>query len=617
MAKYWGNKKYDIDFFEIDEGGNRLSDQKDLGASEGWTNYYEPWRNSPGWHAQPLSPEQEAGIKDTNPTGYNERMAWRSANPGAFQAPPQTANPWAGFSMPSFPSFPSFTPSLPPATPNTPSKGTSSASGTGGDARSQIANAYQQFLGRAASPEEIEGWYSGAYGHGSGDAGLSAILAAIQNSDEARQRGGSQPPILNQNPDTNHPYTPPQPTEQAPPYQNLDWWSARGVPQSEMFDLTTGQLKPGWQRTARGYERTTNSVPGPQGGNFQAWFQQLTNGKRISPKTLKELEPVLNQYGIKLGPLNARGFTDGIILPDGTFIDVIIGATEDGGQGWGWMIPPPGGGGAPQMPPTQFNDPHTNYLEQLLQQMIQSRMQPIVDPNRAMYEAMLKQRAEMLGRLSPELDKQIAYLEERFKDLQGSGYTGAEGEAIRTGALDPIEQDRKAARDRVLQRLSARGLDLNSGIAQQALLEVDKVFDSMRGTTQTALTTNDLNRREDRKTRAETIRNTLSQIPEGRAREQLDVVGMLNQLSALTRQENESRQREAVGYGGALADLGPQRLQLAMQAAGMGGSPSSMFQNLMQLAQLNQNSSLYGMQNSNSLWNGLGSIAAMLYGAGR
>jgi hypothetical protein len=85
----------------------------------------------------------------------------------------------------------------------------------------------------------------------------------------------------------------------------------------------------------------------------------------------------------------------------------------------------------------------------------------------------------------------------------------------------------------------------------------------------------------------------------------------------LARQEDEARQREAVGYGGALADLGPQRLQLAMQAAGMGGQPSSMFSNLMQLAGLNQNAAMYGANNQASLWNGLGSIAAILANSGR
>lgn len=280
--------------------------------------------------------------------------------------------------------------------------------------------------------------------------------------------------------------------------------------------------------------------------------------------------------------------------------------------------PPPYTTNAPSgMPGTQFNDPHTQYLEKILQQMIQARMQPVQDPSRALYEMMLQQRGQALGQAEPQLQKLMAYLEERFSDLQGTGYTGAEGEAIRTGALDPIEQDRQAARKRMMERLSARGLTPDSGIAQQALLEVDKAFDAMRATTQTALTTNDLSRREDRKRRAEGIRTTLADIPQARAREQLDVFGALSQMSQLARQEDEARQREAVGYGGALADLGPQRLQLAMQAAGMGGSPSSMFGNLMQLAQLNQNGAAYGALNQRALMSGIGSIVEMLSRARR
>lgn len=297
-----------------------------------------------------------------------------------------------------------------------------------------------------------------------------------------------------------------------------------------------------------------------------------------------------------------------------------VGGTGGGNGGVtnGPYTPPSTGGGAPSgMPGTQYNDPHTQYLEQLMQQMIQSRMTPVNDPNRAMYEQLLKQRGDALGQAEPQLQKLMGYLEQRQKDLQGNGYTGAEGEAIRTGALDPIETDRQAARKRVMERLSARGLTPDSGIAQQALLEVDKAFDAMRGQTQTALTTNDLARREGRKQRAETIGAQLVDIPQARSREQLDVFGALNQLSQLARQEDESREREAVGYGGALADLGPQRLQLAMQAAGMGGNPASMGSLLTQMAGLNQNAALYGQQNQNAKWSALGTVLETLMRSGK
>lgn len=85
--KEWNGQRYDTDFHPIDEWGNVLG-PKDEGASKGWTDANEPWRNSPGWHAQPLSADQEAGIRATNPQAYAARQAWRSANPtNAIGAP--------------------------------------------------------------------------------------------------------------------------------------------------------------------------------------------------------------------------------------------------------------------------------------------------------------------------------------------------------------------------------------------------------------------------------------------------------------------------------------------------------------------------------------------------
>jgi hypothetical protein len=55
------------------------------------------------------------------------------------------------------------------------------------DEGAQIQMAYQQFLGRPASPEEIQNWLSGTYGHGrSGN--LMPIFEAIRQSGEAQQR---------------------------------------------------------------------------------------------------------------------------------------------------------------------------------------------------------------------------------------------------------------------------------------------------------------------------------------------------------------------------------------------------------------------------------------------
>src|SRR5688572_23647222 len=128
-----------------------------------------------------------------------------------------------------------------------------------------------------------------------------------------------------------------------------------------------------------------------------------------------------------------------------------------------------------------------------------------------------------------------------------------------------------------------------SGVFQDALRRLDAEFEGIRGVSQTQLATNELGRRENRNQRAEMIGAQIADIPEMRQREQLDVFQALESLSMLARNEDEARSREAISYGGVLSDLGPQRMSLAMQAAGMGGNPASLANSLMGIAGLNQN----------------------------
>lgn len=63
---------------------------------------------------------------------------------------------------------------------------------TTNDANSQVANWYQQYLGRSASEEELNKWLRGDYGWG-GANNLSGIERGIQSSEEAARRRAATP----------------------------------------------------------------------------------------------------------------------------------------------------------------------------------------------------------------------------------------------------------------------------------------------------------------------------------------------------------------------------------------------------------------------------------------
>jgi hypothetical protein len=518
----------------------------------------------------------------------------------------------------------------------------------GGADAQRIRGQYQTSLGRDASDDEVSGWLGGSYGGG----GVDNWLQQIDSSGEAQQR--RQPRTVGQNPNVSGPMNPTPPSGPAPSpgygtpesgygpggvnnpayggapsavtpsamTRTLEWWQGQGVGHGDIFDLQTGQIKPGWKRTREGYERTSGTTGGgaqsfPNGDPF-AFITSLTNGKPPTPESLEAIAPELAKYGITIGSKGNRGWSDTITLPDGRMYDLIEGAGVGTGKRWQFLqvggpgYVPTGGVGGGQLPGNQYSDPYTQMLEELIKSRIGNLQGGYDDSMRQQYQQALQQRADSLGRGNAQIDQLMTYLQSRFKDLQGPGYTGAENEVIRTAALDPIENDRSAARQRALERLSARGLDPNSGIAQQVLLEVDKAFDEMRAMNQTALATNELARREDRQGRAQLIGAQLADIPDARSREQLDVFSMLENLQLLSRNEDQARSREAISYGGVLSDMGPQRLQLAMQAAGMGGNPQGLASTLLGIGSLNQNASAMNMQNGNSLASGLGTLMAIL-----
>lgn len=480
---------------------------------------------------------------------------------------------------------------------------------------------YQHYLGRPATTEEIGNWWNGVYGPHRGWEGFGWMREQIRNSHEARARNNGQAPENR--------------------YQDVDWWRTQGVRPEDMFDTTTGQLKPGWVRSGRGYEWRGQGRPGsaptggtpntptgsaPPPGGYQTWVMGRLGSGPSSPEALGALEAELARYGIRLQK-DSNGVIRGrLYLPDGTVVDVV--PPGGWGQPWQWIVRGTGGssggtntgamGPGINLPGNQYSDEYTQLLEELAKSRIAMLQQPWNDPYRAQYMAAMQKRAdELASGLEPSYQQLLKRLEQRFNDLQGPGYTGAENEVIRTQSLDPLERDRAAAKKRVIERMAAAGHTMESGVMQMALLEVDKAFDSDRGATQNALAMDDLQRREGRQQRADMISEAMYKIPRDRALERLDLFGALEQIENLMRQEEQFRSREQLSLAGMLADTGPNRLQLAMQAAGMGGNYQPMSSMLMGLAGLNQQASLMNQQNRSGWLRGLGSTLYYLSQAGR
>lgn len=142
-----------------------------------------------------------------------------------------------------------------------------------------------------------------------------------------------------------------------------------------------------------------------------------------------------------------------------------------GAFSFGQAKPPVAGAMLPQFagvgsPGKQFSDPITSAIEDYAARRAEERASPSANSGQAEFEKTLREVAAM---------------------LKGGGFTPAEQQVFQTQALDPIEQMRAARKQQVLQQLSQRGIDPNSGVGMSMLADVDRQFDAMRQQTQRGL----------------------------------------------------------------------------------------------------------------------------------
>lgn len=238
-----------------------------------------------------------------------------------------------------------------------------------------------------------------------------------------------------------------------------------------------------------------------------------------------------------------------------------------------------------QQPTDPYLDEYQKYLDEYLKSLASQRSRWEQD------NETFRQRQQQAQQSTERL---IKFLEERSKKLLQPAYTGAEGEVFRTQALDPIENDRSAAKQRALQRISQRGLDPNSGIAQDLLNQVDLAFDKSRATTQNELAYHQITEQRSREQEAQDLLGMIPSIQDAAVRGDVDFLNLLDQQIRNTYREGmDPVQRKY--------NIPNDALQQALAALGLGTDPMQLLQMLMQQQQ-------YSQSNSNALWGSLGSM---------
>ena len=328
--------------------------------------------------------------------------------------------------------------------------------------------------------------------------------------------------------------------------------------------------------------------PSPfSGGSFRDWFMGAVQGRPYNQQTLLDLEQLLQQSGSRLTPANAAGERTKIWDP--TINDWVRVGFGEGTPVW---IPQGWGQNGPQA--SQFSDPSTAALEQYLQRYLGE-----LDQQRGAFGAQRPGFEARQREAQAATERLIAFMTQRAQQLQGPAYTGAEQEVFRTQALEPIERDRQASKQRALQNIGARGFDPSSGIAQELLGSVDRGADQFRAQAQNQLAYRQIAEQRSRQQEAQAL---LAAIPQT---QRAATQGDLAFIQALDAAMNNYR-NQGLGLATQNQQLPSLALRDALAAMGMAPNIGGAVSDQMQYANQQQG------QNA-QWWNTIGSLLPYLF----
>lgn len=323
-------------------------------------------------------------------------------------------------------------------------------------------------------------------------------------------------------------------------------------------------------------------------GTPQTDWQQLTAG---TPYSAQNYDTAWNQFA-QWYPGSQRDRGD--LNVNGQWVDVIRGFSGANPDWGGWQPVAPGGGGGASPWASQYTDPSQQQFERLLQAQIASLQQQ---------QSWIAQQAQAAqarqAQTGAAADRLTEFINQRVTGLGQPAYTGSEAEVLRTQALDPIESDRQATRQRALERVSARGMTPDSGIAQQLLNDVDLAYDRTRAGAQNDLASRQIGEQRSRDQEAQQLLQYLTQLPTAVAQGDL---GFINSLFSTLNQAPH----QGLQYAGQQNELGRQSLQDALSALGVAPSQGGLSNALMQMFQSEQANRLYQQQNAAQYWANIG-----------
>lgn len=162
------------------------------------------------------------------------------------------------------------------------------------------------------------------------------------------------------------------------------------------------------------------------------------------------------------------------------------------------------------------------------------------DPATKNYENLINSLTNRLnaGYTPPDYGPTVDYMRKYFEQLQGPAYTPAQLDVMQTQALDPLERQRQAARQQVIQRLASHGIAPSSGIVEKALQDVDNQYNTIRAQTQSHFATNAIDTQKRQLAQAAGVGQGLTGMEQGqydtetnRLLQGVQLAGIMPQLS--------------------------------------------------------------------------------------